>query len=343
MTVVTLLTTNIERNSNGSLRNVVSKDKPTSPDNIDEALGFFFNGAEYLLSAVRSAVDGNSTVAPAVSHSLIKVKDRMQILLSEFEHHLQGIEIKKLLSMPIINNHNFSYNHNREDICSQKDIKIIFVVPSAPGNVEKRQTVRNGNTGEYVKNNTHNATLLFFIGRPSRKENYTALQNTIDEEVQEFQDIIQEDFEDVYSNNRLKSVSMLRWISTYCSNAKFVIRSDDDVNVKVTSAVEAAERTAQKLNNFIIGHKRVEDRPARNVGNKYYLSKKEYPQQMFPPYLLGGLLVYPVSTAKLLYQAALRVEPIWLEDVYITGICASKLYIPVLSDPGVVFQHRKPK
>ncbi|CAG5124907.1 unnamed protein product [Candidula unifasciata] len=338
---ITLVSLNNGRNGTRSLRSFVSEDTSTSPESIDEALQYFIYGAKYLLAAVKSTVSDNSANITAVSHSITVVKDRMQMLLSEFEHHLHRTEILSFLSLPVINNHNFSYIYNREDICSKKAVKLVFVVPSAPGNVEKRQTVRKGSRGDYVRKNANNTILLFFLGKPSPGSNYLSLQTKIDEEVKEFGDIIQADFEDVYSNNRLKSVSMLRWISTYCSTAKFVIRADDDVNITTVEVVSALERAAETLSNFIIGHKLIADRPSRNVKNKYYLSKKEYPPPTFPPYLLGGLLVYPVSTAKLLYQAALRVKPIWLEDVYITGICATKVYIPILSDPGVVFQHRK--
>ncbi|BFZ07913.1 hypothetical protein BsWGS_10952 [Bradybaena similaris] len=268
MTVITVLSLNNGHHSTDCLGKLGTKEQHRSSDNISEALENLISNAELLVSNLRTAMSDSFTNLTAVSRSITKVKENIKILLLEVEHQFKEREIELFLSLPVINNHSFTYNHNRIDTCSNKTIKLIMVVPSAPANFEKRKIVRKGNRGDYIRNNTNDAVLLFFLGRPSPQQNYMSLQEKIDEEVKEFGDIIQENFEDIYTNNRLKSVSMLRWISTYCSNAKYVIRSDDDVNITVSTVLAALERTALTLNNFIVGRKRVNDLPKLSVKNK---------------------------------------------------------------------------
>ena len=43
------------------------------------------------------------------------------------------------------------------------------------------------------------------------------------------QDILQWDFMDTYNNLTIKSILALKWAPAFCSNAKFVIKMDDDV------------------------------------------------------------------------------------------------------------------
>ncbi|XP_059150057.1 beta-1,3-galactosyltransferase 1-like [Physella acuta] len=181
----------------------------------------------------------------------------------------------------------------------------------------------------------------FFLGQPPNNSD-SQLQARIDNEARVFGDIVQESFEDVYHNIRLKAVAMLKWASTFCQQAKYVIRTDDDVDVIFPKLVDALERQSATHEHFILGRTNVNRIPirSRNVANgKYYVSYDEYPEKTYPPFAFGGLLGYPLSTVKLLYLAALRLRPVWLDDVFITGICAHKLNINLLSDPSFTFAH----
>ncbi len=42
-------------------------------------------------------------------------------------------------------------------------------------------------------------------------------------------DLVQENFIDSYRNLTLKTLMGIRWASIHCSNAKFVVKIDDDV------------------------------------------------------------------------------------------------------------------
>ena len=73
--------------------------------------------------------------------------------------------------------------------------------------------------------------------------------------------------------------------------------------------------------------------------DKYVVPYEDYPFPKWPPYALGGLLGYPLKTVRLLYEASLRVKTVWLDDVYITGICARFVNVTLVHDSNFVFDH----
>ena len=57
------------------------------------------------------------------------------------------------------------------------------------------------------------------------------LMNAIQYENEIYHDIIQEDFLDSYKNLTYKGIMALKWVSTFCSNTKYILKVDDDIVV----------------------------------------------------------------------------------------------------------------
>ena len=55
--------------------------------------------------------------------------------------------------------------------------------------------------------------------------------------------------------------------------------------------------------------------------------------------MLGGLLGYPACTVTLLYQATLRVKAVWLDDVYVTALCAREVGAELVVDDDFSAMH----
>lgn len=162
----------------------------------------------------------------------------LEPLLEDLRRQIKDnlVSLKKIVSVmsqPVVNQHNHSYLYNPRLTCSQHTVNLLLVVPSAPANFLKRAKVRNGSRGAYVREGPNIARMLFFIGRSKSKSE----QVRIDAEYKLYGDIVQENYLDVYKNIRLKAVSMLKWASQFGDNAKFVIRTDDDVAINVTKLV----------------------------------------------------------------------------------------------------------
>lgn len=309
-----------------------------SVDTTDHWLLSYLSSTRVVQSKIEGALTRELSRTANDTHVILDDLRALKTVIRQMEKHIDERAISIMLSQPIINYHNFLYIHNPVYFCTKSNIDVILIIPSAANNFEKRMIARRGSRQEYIHNLENRAKMLFFLGLPNNEDNKQNTQQKIDREVVEFGDVVQENFEDIYANNRLKSVSMLRWVSTYCSNARFVLRTDDDIEANISALVSVIHQTSGLLDNFIIGKKIVNEAPKRG-NSKYFISEQEYPYPVFPPFLLGGLLGYPVSTARRLYDAALRTHPIWLEDVYITGICASKMHVPILEHPEFLFKH----
>ena len=69
--------------------------------------------------------------------------------------------------------------------------------------------------------------LVFFIGSAPVAAD-ARVQASIEKEAAVHGDILQEDYIDTYENLTLKSISMIRWVSQNCPNARYVAKIDDD-------------------------------------------------------------------------------------------------------------------
>ncbi|XP_055866991.1 UDP-GalNAc:beta-1,3-N-acetylgalactosaminyltransferase 1-like [Biomphalaria glabrata] len=264
-------------------------------------------------------------------------KSRLYHLTQRLETQVKAQkQVIAFLSQPIINNFDFNYTRSLKDACTKDAPELLVVVPSAPGNFRRRRKVRRSPRGLYAMNASNKAKLLFFVGRTPASPN---VQRRLNLEADDHGDIVMMDFDDEYKNILIKAVSMLRWTLTYCPNVTYVIRTDDDVEVDIANLLKIMRNKSRNYENFILGDTNVYLDVVRDNRDKYYVSREEYPHSTFPPFALGGLLGYPVSSVALLYQAALRLNPIWLDDVFITGMCAPKVDVPLLDDPEFIFEH----
>ncbi|XP_005113008.1 lactosylceramide 1,3-N-acetyl-beta-D-glucosaminyltransferase-like [Aplysia californica] len=248
--------------------------------------------------------------------------------------------LREFLARPVINPHPFTYLLTPERTCEAGHVTFLFSVPSAPSNFQRRRKVRRSSLATFAKNPGNNASLLFFLGSPpghSKRANNTRAQ--IYKEARNYQDMVLENFPDIYRNIRLKAVSMLKWTSTYCHTALYVIRTDDDVGVDVMNLVQAIRHVGRGRDNFILGHVVENSKLIRRESSKYFISREEYAEDTWPKFALGGVLGYPVKTVRLLYEASLRVKAVWLEDVYITALCGRAVNATLLSHPLFTFVH----
>ena len=252
--------------------------------------------------------------------------------------------LEKFLKLPVINKHDFPYILNEEARCQENNVEILFIVPSAPQNILRRKSVRTSSLYRFVKNPKNKAALMFFIG--VQLQNSTTednrIQYLIEVESLNYQDIVQQNFTDIYHHVRYKHVSMLQWASKFCSNASYVIRNDDDVTIDQDRVIKRLRILGSRYDNFIVGDvssARLVVHDKASKFSKYYVSREEYPGDYFPPFARGGLLGYPLQTVRLLYEAALRLKPLWLDDVFITAFCRKRINATLLADSEFIFLH----
>lgn len=188
--------------------------------------------------------------------------------------------------------------------------------------------------------------VIFLVGKS--QSNATTQQQLL-EESNAFGDVIQEDFIDTYNNLTLKSLMLLKWIVSFNQDAdrvKYVMKCDDDTFLNIPNLVHVLlggtvpiytdtfklyTAATVKRSGWLEGDRELmgflfrNARPIRDIASKWYAPKYMYRRKIFPNYLSGtGYVIEATRAAKDLYRAAMRTPIFHLEDVYVTGLCASR-------------------
>lgn len=141
-----------------------------------------------------------------------------------------------------------------------------------------------------------------------------------------YNDIIRGRFVDSYNNLTLKTISMLEWVDQNCPKASFVLKTDDDMFINVPKLLQFTEKKhADK--RTIYGRLAKKWKPIRNKKSKYYVSLEQYKPAIFPQFTTGPAYLMTTDCVTDLYNKALNLTYLKLEDVYTTGIVAQEVNV----------------
>lgn len=154
-------------------------------------------------------------------------------------------------------------------------------------------------------------------------------------EAQKYGDIVVEDFIDTYHNLTLKSIFMLKWTLNCCKSAPFVLKTDDDMLINLRALLQELKTDKYKLSQpLIIGRIQEGSMPYRDRSSKWYLPHWLYEETTFPTFASGIGYIMTQKAVSELYSNALDTPLLPLEDVFLTGVVATKnLGIPLISEP----------
>ncbi len=193
---------------------------------------------------------------------------------------------------------------------------ILILIHSAPSNWRKRNVIR-----ETWGQDDPRARVLFLLGAV----NSNSLQHKLEQENNFFQDMVQGNFVDAYRNMTYKHVMAFKWFSYYCSGAKFLLKTDDDVFVNTPTIFELFEKGFLDRRNLLLCSKIENARVSRSFRSKWRVSTKEYSKRFYPTYCPGFSIVYSADTVFRLYKEAQRTPYFWIDDVHVTGSLAQAI------------------
>ncbi|GAB6029920.1 hypothetical protein CHUAL_005618 [Chamberlinius hualienensis] len=225
---------------------------------------------------------------------------------------------------------NYEYLINHPMICDKNDsqtVKVLLMIFSAPKRFEARESIRKS---WGLLANRRDVKRLFLLALPDSEET----QKKIYREDQVYNDIIQEDFVDSYRNLTLKSIMMVKWATTFCPQAEFLLKIDDDCFLNPKNFLKTLNNIKNVDEPLVFGQIFKNGRPHRNIKSKWYLSREEYPKSKYPDFISGPSYVHTRGAYPLIYEASLNTPRISLEDVYINGIVREKLNIPIAHNDG---------
>lgn len=174
---------------------------------------------------------------------------------------------------------------------------------------------------------------VFILGLSEQTgpEGTLSVQNLIEAEQKKYGDLVQGDFVDHYRNLTLKNVMGLKWVDQHCNSAKssvrFVVKSDDDAFIDVIQLRNFIERTwpaGPSVDTLVCNVH--EDALVQRTG-KWAVSPQEYPSKTYPPFCSGLAYVMRPQLASKLYRASSRIPPLWVDDVYVTGVLAASVNV----------------
>lgn len=225
-----------------------------------------------------------------------------------------------------INPHPYTYIHLPPKCKFRLEYKdkqtIIVLIKSAVHNLELRTAIRA--MWRHMKDPL--VIRVFMLGYNG---SYQAL---VDEEVRQYNDIVQENFIDAYMNNTLKTIMSYNWAVKYCVTADMLFFLDDDYHVRLQEVFTYIRSIGKKQPTGVyIGTAAMDALPERNLASKWRLSFYEYPFDRFPPYIGGGAYLVSKDVARKFKVGFPYVKYLGIDDVYL-GIVAKKLGVEAKYD-----------
>ncbi|XP_071110817.1 beta-1,3-galactosyltransferase 1-like [Haliotis cracherodii] len=232
-------------------------------------------------------------------------------------HDLTDAKLEAFVrSGQVLNEYQFVVN---SEVCSSsgvpQSVYVVAIVPSKPSHFQERQAIRETWGSQFNKN--EKLKLIFLSGLAEEITN-----KNISVERETFFDVVQANFIDSYKNLTRKTNAMLQWSKQFCSQARFVMKIDDDVFLESGNLIRMLQLMEGEP-RAIIGYARdPEEEPIRDNSNKWYLSRDQYPFERFPRFVHGPSYVISRDLVTDLYEISRHAPRIYLEDVYVTGLCA---------------------
>jgi len=225
----------------------------------------------------------------------------------------------------VVNPHPFEYLINCPDMCKRinGELFVIAYIHSAVDHYKRRMIIRQtwGNSAYYDVN----IRLVFVMGAKVSDGSNSEIQQALYFEAEQYADIVQENFDDTYRNLTYKGIAALKWISNYCSHAKFVVKTDDDIFVNSFALLKRLSRLVrqEKTSGFLMCL--VWKNMVVMRQGKWKVDESEWKDSTYPTYCSGSAFILSMDVALKLYKISYQVPFFWVDDFYITGLLPLKL------------------
>ncbi|XP_071087835.1 lactosylceramide 1,3-N-acetyl-beta-D-glucosaminyltransferase-like isoform X2 [Haliotis cracherodii] len=204
------------------------------------------------------------------------------------------------------------------DICNGSKVDILIYFNSACDNFQRRRILRETWANRNVfKDITVRA--IFILGLPSKRDTQLRLNN----ENTVYGDLVQGDFTDSFRNLTYKALTAIKWINDNCAQARYVIKSDDDMFVNMFMVVEDFLPMICKKQRTVVCHYKKHGTSViiRNPKDKWYVPPDVLPDKTtFPDFCSGYVVIMTTDSIPLLYESSFQAPLISIDDVYMFGV-----------------------
>ncbi|KAI7795937.1 putative UDP-GlcNAc:betaGal beta-1 [Triplophysa rosa] len=214
------------------------------------------------------------------------------------------------------------YPLNVEPCPDHKDLLILTVVLSAPGNSSQREAVRNSWANQTTVQHVALRT-LFFLGSSALGAEHQAMR----EESAHYGDVVQ--FEGGVSRGEWErghweQVKMaLRWVLLFCPQARFIVLSEDTVYLNIPALASHLLGLKTHPDDLYLGRVIHRATPERDPGRPHYLPYHVYPEKYLPDFCSSPAFLLSQDVVRKVYVAAQNIALPLPSDVLI-GLCARR-------------------
>ena len=203
-------------------------------------------------------------------------------------------------------------------------LRYLIYIYSSPQNHKRRDELRRNYPNPAVFRDGR--TQFVFLLGVSKDD---ALNAMIDDEIRHHNDIVLADYVESYRNLTYKSVMALAWLTSYCTEADYAIKADDDVFVNIFELIKILEQhDANNRRRTITCHRFAKGASPvyRHKSSRWYVEPKDFIGiTLYPQYCFGLSFAVSRDVVADLYQAMLRTNFFWIDDVYTTGLLTQKV------------------
>ena len=215
------------------------------------------------------------------------------------------------------------YDAQPQNICRPNtDVNLFVNIFSLSSSFQRRQLIRKTWTNSIYFAKHDFFRYVFLLGYEGSHADRNILQ-----EAEKYNEIVVIDIADSFCHLTLKGVAGLCIAKSLCPQARFVMKTDDDIFVnmfllqKILRNMVISGQTTKVLMGL------VHNRPFTFRMGKYAVSKLQYPYVLYPPFCSGSGHIMSMDVDKTLYHFAMKDERkviLHLDDPYFTGILANR-------------------
>ncbi|KAK3578342.1 hypothetical protein CHS0354_039049 [Potamilus streckersoni] len=211
------------------------------------------------------------------------------------------------------------YMIDGRNICSVLPLpSLLIFVLSLPKAKEERQAIRK--TWGSVANRSHfffniSTKIVFVLGQMAD----AGILQVLQDESNEYKDMVQIDFIESRYNLTRKMMHGLRWVKTYCKSIKYILKADDDTFINVARLSDYLLRDADINNDTIHGFMYRTGGTVLREG-KYAVKEEELPSPRYPPYVSGTAYILPYNVISNMLDLAERLPYCPVDDAFMTGV-----------------------
>ncbi|CAI5451079.1 unnamed protein product [Caenorhabditis angaria] len=198
----------------------------------------------------------------------------------------------------------FAYQFLQHPGHCNESVELLIIVLSVEKNIEIRETIRQ----TWGASKYENVRLNFLFSSNISTTNET--------------DVILTNLADTYDNLILKVHSLLSYKSTFCPNASYVLKIDEDVILEIPRLLARIQNSSKKISSedSLSCYVWKNALPKRERNNKWYIPRSFWPAKYFPNYCDGPMYLVGKNSVDRMLNETTK-QKLWkLEDVFWTGV-----------------------